>query len=316
MPRVAVIGAVNADYIVRVDRLPQPGETVTGGRLSVRPGGKGANQAHAAARLGAQVLLVASVGTDAPADDERAALAADGVDTSGLTASAGPTGLAVVLVDSSGENAIAVAGAANDRLGPATVTGRLGGWLDASSVLLCSLEIPLAAAVAAAGAAAAAGALPVINPAPARPLPPQLLRGAILTPNEGELGRMVPEAAGEQGAVSRLLDCGTRAVVVTRGSRGATIFGAAQPPVTIAAPSVDVVDTVGAGDAFNGALAWSLACGAPLPAAVTAATAAGAAACTGTGARDALPTPAGLAALLGPHAFAAASRPGHGGSPG
>ena len=310
MPRVAVIGAVNADYIVRVDRLPQPGETVTGGRLSVRPGGKGANQAHAAARLGAQVLLVASVGTDGPADDERAALAADGVDTSGLAASAGPTGLAVVLVDSSGENAIAVAGAANDRLGAATVTGRLGGWLDASSVLLCSLEIPPAAAVAAAAAAAAAGALPVINPAPARPLPPELLRGAILTPNEGELGRLVPEAAGEQGAVSRLLDRGARAVVVTRGRRGATIFAAAQPPVTIGAPSVNVVDTVGAGDAFNGALAWSLACGAPLPAAVTAAAAAGAAACTGTGARDALPTPAALADLLGQPAFAAASRPG------
>jgi ribokinase len=306
VPRVAVIGAVNADYIVRVDRLPQPGETVTGGRLSVRSGGKGANQAHAAARLGARVLLVASVGTDGPAADERAALAADGVDTSGLTARAGPTGLAVVLVDASGENAIAVAGAANDSLAPGTVTERLGGWLDASSVLLCSLEIPLAAAVAAAGAAAAVGALPVVNPAPARPLPPELLRGAILTPNEGELARMVLGADGEQAAVARLLDCGARAVVVTRGRRGASIFAAAQPPVTIGAPSVDVVDTVGAGDAFNGALAWSLACGAPLSAAVTAAAAAGAAACTGTGARDALPTPAGLAALLGQAAFAAA----------
>jgi ribokinase len=309
MPRVAVIGAVNADYIVRVDRLPQPGETVTGGRLSVRSGGKGANQAHAAARLGARVLLVASVGTDGPADDERAALAADGVDTSGLTASAGPTGLAVVLVDASGENAIAVAGAANDRLDPATVTERLGGWLDVSSVLLCSLEIPLAAAVAATRVAATAGALPVINPAPARPLPPELLRGAILTPNEGELGRMVPGADGEQAAVCGLLDCGARAVVVTRGRRGATIFAGARPPVSIGAPSVEVVDTVGAGDSFNGALAWSLACGAPLPAAVTAATAAGAAACTGTGARDALPTPAGLAALLGRDAFAAACPP-------
>jgi len=310
MPRVAVIGAVNADYIVRVERLPQPGETVTGGRLSIRPGGKGANQAHAAARLGADALLVASVGTDRPADDERAALAADGVDTSGLTASTGPTGLAVVLVDARGENAIAVAGAANDRLDPATVTERLGGWLDESSVLLCSLEIPVAAAVAAVGAAAAVGALPVINPAPARPLPPELLRGAILTPNEGELGRMVPGADGEQAAVSRMLDCGARALVVTRGRRGATIFAAARPAVTIGAPPVDVVDTVGAGDAFNGALAWSLACGAPLPAAVTAATAAGAAACTGTGARDALPTPAGLAALLGQAAFAAACRSG------
>jgi len=308
---VAVVGAVNADYIVRVDRLPQPGETVTGGRLSIRPGGKGANQAHAAARLGADLLLVGSVGTDSAADDERAALAADGVGTSGLTAAAGPTGLAVVLVDASGENAIAVAGAANDQLDPATVTRRLRDWLDAGSVLLCSLEIPLSAAVAAAGAAADAGALPVINPAPARPLPPELLRGAILTPNQGELGRLVPEASSEQVAVSRLLDCGARAVVVTRGRHGASIFAAAQSPVTIGAPSVDVVDTVGAGDAFNGALAWSLACGAPLPAAVTAAAAAGAAACTGTGARDALPTPAGLAALLGQDAFAAACPPSH-----
>ena len=311
MPRVAVIGAVNADYIVRVGRLPQPGETVTGGRLSIRPGGKGANQAHAAARLGADVLLVASVGTDRAADDERAALAADGIDTSGLAACEGPTGLAVVLVDAAGENAIAVAGAANDRLVAATVAERLGGWLDAGSVLLCSLEIPLAAAVAAAGAAAAAGALPVINPAPARPLPPGLLRGAILTPNEGELRRMVPEAPGEQAAASRLLDRGARAVVVTRGRRGASIYRTAQPPASIGAPAVDVADTVGAGDAFNGALAWSLACGAPVQAAVAAATAAGAAACTGTGARDALPGPADLAALLGDAAFAAASsRPG------
>jgi ribokinase len=317
---VAVVGAVNADYIVRVDRLPQPGETVTGGRLSIRPGGKGANQAHAAARLGADVLLVASVGADGVADDERAALTADGVETSGLTARPGPTGLAVVRVDASGENAIAVAGAANDQLDPATVTERLGGWLDPGSVLLCSLEIPLAAAVAAAGAAAAAGALPVITPAPARPLPPALVRGAILTPNEGELVRMAPGAEGEPGrmalgaegeqaAVSRLLDCGARAVVVTRGRRGASVFAPAQPPVTIGAPAVEVVDTVGAGDAFNGALAWSLACGAPLSDAVTAAAAAGAAACTGTGARDALPTPAALSALLGREAFAAACPP-------
>src|ERR1700722_18472763 len=99
---MAVVGSVNADYIVRVEHLPQPGETVTGGRLSVRPGGKGANQAHAAARLGAQVLLVASVGGDAAAGAERAALAAAGVDTSGLVASEEPTGVAVVLVDAAG----------------------------------------------------------------------------------------------------------------------------------------------------------------------------------------------------------------------
>ena len=290
MPRVAVIGAVNADYIIRVDRLPRPGETVTGGRLSIRSGGKGANQAHAAARLGADVLLVASVGTDTAARDERGALAADGVDARGLADCAGSTGLAVVLVDASGENAIAVAPGANERLTAALVAERLHGRLDASSVVLCSLEVPVVAVVAAAEAAAAAGARLVINPAPARPLPPELLRGAVLTPNEGELGQMVPGAAGEDAAVARLLGCGARAVIVTRGSHGASIFAAGQEPVNISAPAVNVIDTVGAGDAFNGALAWSLARGAPIPAAVTAAVAAGAAACTGTGARDALPT--------------------------
>jgi ribokinase len=309
VPRVAVIGAVNADYIIRVDRLPRPGETVTGGRLSIRSGGKGANQAHAAARLGADVLLVASVGTDTAARDERAALAADGVDTRGLADCAGSTGLAVVLVDASGENAIAVAPGANERLTAALVAERLRGRLDASSIVLCSLEVPVVAVVAAAEAATAAGARLVINPAPTRPLPPELLRGAVLTPNEGELCQMVPGAAGGDAAVARLLGCGARAVIVTRGSQGASIFAAGQEPVNISAPAVNVIDTVGAGDAFNGALAWSLARGAPIPAAVTAAAAAGAAACTGTGARDALPTPAGLAALLGAAAFTAASEP-------
>jgi ribokinase len=147
--RVAVVGAVNADYIVRVERLPQPGETVTGGRLSVRPGGKGANQAHAAARLGAEVLLVASVGADAAAAAERAALAADGVDTSGLADSRDPTGVAVVLVDAAGENAIAVAPGANEQLTAALVTARLRGWLHPASVVLCSLEVPVAAVAAA-----------------------------------------------------------------------------------------------------------------------------------------------------------------------
>ena len=307
---MAVIGAVNADYIVRVDRLPQPGETVTGGRLSIRSGGKGANQAHAAARLGADVRLVASIGTDAAGASERAALAAGGVDTSGLAESERSTGLAVVLVDASGENAIAVAPGANELLTAAMVTQRLRGWLDAGSVVLCSLEVPVAAAVAAVDAAALVGALTVINPAPALPLPAALLRGAVLTPNEGELSRLVPDAADADAAVSALLHGGARAVVVTRGSRGASIFRTAQPPVNISAPSVDVIDTVGAGDAFNGALAWSLACGAALPAAVTAGAAAGAAACTGTGARDALPAPADLAALLGAAAFAAACQPG------
>jgi ribokinase len=307
MPRVAVAGAVNADYILRVPALPLPGETVTGGRLSISPGGKGANQAHAAARLGAEVLLVASIGDDPAAATERAALAADGIDLSGLSAAPFPTGLAVVLVDTAGENAIAVAPGANEALTPAQVTSRLSTWLTPGAVVLCSLEIPLDAAVAAAQAAATASALVIVNPAPARPLPAPLLAGTILTPNQGELGNLVPGAPDEDAAIGHLLDSGARAILVTRGSRGATLHRKATAPAAIPALEVSVVDTVGAGDAFNGALAWSLACGADLAAAATAAVTAGAAACTGAGARAALPTAATLATLLGPAAFAAAT---------
>jgi ribokinase len=306
---VAVVGAVNADYIVRVGRLPQPGETVSGGRLTVRPGGKGANQAHAAGRLGANVVLVASVGTDQAAADERAAMAADGVSSAGLVVSPEPTGVAVILVDAHGENSIAVAPGANESLTEGLVAERLRDGLGPGDVVLISLEVPLAAAVAAAEAAAAAGALLVVNPAPAQSLPGALLRDAVLTPNEGEVRKLVPDAAGEDAAVAALLGQGARAVVVTRGSDGACLHYADGPTVHVATPAVDVVDTVGAGDAFNGALAWSLARGAPLDAALRAATAAGAAACTGTGARDALPTPEVLATLLGPTAFAAATHP-------
>jgi ribokinase len=307
--RVGVVGAVNADYIVRVDRLPQPGETVSGGRLTVRPGGKGANQAHAAGRLGADVILVASVGTDQVAADERKAMAADGVSADGLTVSDEPTGIAVILVDAHGENSIAVAPGANESLTAGVVAERLNGPIGPGDVVLVSLEVPLAAAVAGAEAAAAVGALLVLNPAPAQSLPAALLRDAVLTPNEGEVRRLVPDAGDEEAAIAALLGQGARAVVVTRASEGASLHRPGTPTVHAAPPAVDVVDTVGAGDAFNGALAWSLARGAPMDAALRAATAAGAAACTGTGARDALPTSEVLATLLGPTAYAAATHP-------
>jgi ribokinase len=316
---VIVVGSVNADYAVRIAQLPLPGETVTGGRLEILPGGKGANQAHAAARLGASVLLVAAVGTDPTGDEARTDLAAAGVDTSCLLRSDAPSGVAVILVDSAGENMIAVAPGANDRLTGAAVTERLADRIDAQTVVLASLEIPLAAVAAAADCAARAGAVLVINPAPGRILPPELLRGAILTPNEGEILRVAPAAPDgsppdgrqpgstapdstaptEGTAVAYLLHAGARAVVVTRGERGATLFRDGQPAVQVPAPHVDVVDTVGAGDAFNGALVTALAAALPLETAVAAAVAAGAAACTGAGARAALPRAADIAELRG-----------------
>jgi ribokinase len=297
--RVIVVGSVNGDYVVRVPRLPRPGETVTGGRLATSPGGKGANQAHAAARLGAAVTFIGAVGKDKTGDDERAAMQAAGIDTSGLADGDAPSGMAMILVDSGGENMIAVAPGANDLVTAQAVAGRLDGALGRSSVLLASLEVPLAAVATAASAAAGAGAIMILNPAPARPLPDTLLPGLVLTPNEGEVRRMVPAAADEQAAVATLLQAGARAVVITRGSRGATLLRPGTAPVHRPAPRVAVVDTVGAGDAFNGALAAALAGGLAMADGMARAVAAGAAACTGAGARAALPTAAQLAALLG-----------------
>jgi ribokinase len=301
--QVIVVGSVNADYSVRISHLPQPGETVTGGTLAVMQGGKGANQAHAAARLGAAVSFVAAVGDDSAGDSAAADLASAGIDLGGLLRSGEPTGVAVILVDAEGENMIAVAPGANAGLTAADVTRLLDGRITADSVVLACLEVPLATVTAAARAAAAGGATMVINPAPGQPLPAGLVAGAILTPNEGELLRLpgqdgaAQDAAGEQAAVDWLLAAGARAVIVTRGSRGATLFRAGHEPASFPAPRIEVVDTVGAGDAFNGGLATALAAGLSLETAVTVAVAAGAAACTGAGPRQALPRAADIPVL-------------------
>jgi ribokinase len=319
--QVIVVGSVNADYVMRVGHLPAPGETVSGGRPAVLPGGKGANQAHAAARLGATVLLIAAIGSDAAGDSARADLATEGIGDSGLIECDDPTGIAVILVDAAGENIIAVAPGANDRLTAEVAAERLAHRVEAGTVILASLEIPLAAVLAAAAAAAAAGATLVVNPAPGRLLPPDLLRGAILTPNEGEILLLAPGqlrrtatpgegsdpcetadasqsgAVDEAAAVAYLLAAGVRAVIVTRGGRGATLFRPDAEPADVPAPRVTVVDTVGAGDAFNGALVTALAGGLSLETAVAAAVQAGALACTGAGARQALPRAADIPEL-------------------
>jgi len=318
MGQVIVVGSVNADYTVRIGHLPQPGETVTGGRLEILPGGKGGNQAHAAARLGARVTLVAALGQDVTGDQALADLEAAGVDTGGLVRDQGPSGVAVILVDAAGENMIAVAPGANERLTAARVSELLAGRVTAGTVLLASLEVPLAAVSAAAAAAAGTdGAVLVVNPAPGQSLPRDLIDGVILTPNQGELLRLPPGSPAEAGpdedaAVAHLLGAGARAVIVTRGSRGATLFRAGRAPADFPAPRVEVVDTVGAGDAFNGALATALAAGLPLETAVTAAVQAGAAACTGPGARQALPRAADIPAL---RAGISAARPRAAGTP-
>jgi ribokinase len=259
---VLVVGSVNVDLVVTADRLPAPDETVTGGAFARHGGGKGANQAVAAARAGATVRFVGAVGEDpfgAGALDE---LSAEGVDVGGVERLAGEaTGVALIVVDREGRNQIAVASGANARVDGALVERALaGGGIAPADVCLLSFEVPDAALVAAARAAAEAGARIVLNPAPARDLTDALLDlGVILTPNALELTGLTMERDPERAA--RALSAVTGApVVVTLGERGALVVGDDRIAV-LPAPRVEVVDTTGAGDVLNGVLAAGLAAG-------------------------------------------------------
>ncbi len=295
MTRVVVVGSVNVDLVVSVGQLPRAGETVAGGTFARHGGGKGANQAVAAARLGARVAIVGTVGADEMGDEALGELASEGIDVDHVARLDGvPTGVAAIVVDESGENQIAVASGANAELDAAAVERELAALLadDAGSdafpggVVLLSNEVPEAAVAAGLGAAAAAGWLAVLNPAPAR-ASEGALGGVVLTPNADE----ARELAGEDDveAAARVLAARTAApVLVTLGADGALLLdgGDAQ---RLPAPPVSVVDTTGAGDTVNGALAAELAAGRPLAEAVRFALAAAALSTTAAGARTAMP---------------------------
>ena len=317
MARVIVVGSVNIDLVVTGDRLPAHGETVTGGTFSEHHGGKGGNQAVAAARLGVPTAFVGAVGADAFGERARAALAADGVDLTELaTLGDAATGVALILVDARGENCISVAGGANLLLTPAGVRaslGRLGTGQD--DVVLVGHEIPTAAAREALAVARAAGATTILNPAPAVGLDRTTLGEAdFVTPNRGELGALVAEDARRIGRPSytadrpdqdarSLLEANAegpgvrRAVLVTLGAAGALLVERGGGSVHVPAPAVNAVDTVGAGDAFNGALAAGLATGLSLEAATRRAVVAASLATTRAGAREGMPAAAELDAF-------------------
>jgi ribokinase len=299
-PRVVVVGSINVDLVVAGERLPAPGETVAGGTLTRSGGGKGANQAVAAARAGASVALVGAVGDDDLGAAALAELEAEGIDVRAVARlDDTATGVALIVVDSAGDNQIAVASGANHALDPtavrAAVTASLRAGADTArrdsgagsdtaregaaargdsgaaasgdsgaaaggGVVLTGFELPDTVVLAAAEAATAAGALLVVNPAPARPLPEGLAaHGPILTPNEHEAAELTGERDVE--AAARALVALTGApVVVTLGARGALI--AENGDVCIQeAPEAEVVDTTGAGDVFSGVLAFELARG-------------------------------------------------------
>jgi ribokinase len=278
---VVVVGSVNTDYVLRVGRRPGAGETVGGATLEVHPGGKGANQAVAAARYGAAVALVARVGDDDLGERRRVELEAEGVGTANLLSTAGASsGLTVITVTPDGENSIVVVPGANAELSPGDV-GAAEADLAAASVLVLGLEVPMATVVRAAELAGPQTAV-LLNAAPAQPLPTELpARVGVLIVNEHEAcelaGIPVGGAVDARRAAAVLRERGAGAVVVTLGALGAVLLDASGAVEHVPAPTVHVVDTTGAGDAFVGALASRIAAGATLLEGVEAGVAAGSA---------------------------------------
>jgi ribokinase len=285
MGRVIVVGSANVDLVWHGPRLPRPGETVTDGAFVQVLGGKGANQAAAAAALDADVYFVGCVGEDDGGRLVRADLEARGIDCRFLTVGTLPTGVALVVVDARGDNAIAVAPGANREVAPSTTADAIREVGRKGDVVVCSLELDVDAVVAAVAAARWQGASAIVNLAPARDLPVSAIEafdaGVVLVVNEGEAERF--------GRPSMLAAHGAD-VIVTHGAFGAELHLAAGGFVEQAGFRVDTVDTTGAGDAFTGALAWALAAGQDLKAALPLGCAAGALATRAVGARSCLPS--------------------------
>lgn len=297
MSNIVVVGSSNTDLIVRAERLPRPGETVLGGEFFTAAGGKGANQAVAAARLGVATTLVARLGADAYGQAALTNFQQDGVNVRYIKLDEGaPSGVALIVVDVAGHNLITVAPGANARLTPEDVEAARLAFSEAH-VLLLQLETPLETVLAAARLGRALGLTVILNPAPAQALPPEIYTLVdILTPNETEAQVLTGENEPEKAA-QRLLAWGVKTVIITLGSAGA-LYAIPNQIERVPSFSVPVVDTTAAGDAFNGGLAVALALGEALPAALRFANAVAALAVTKAGAQPSLPSAASVAEFL------------------
>lgn len=265
MPRIMVVGSSNTDMVVKTERLPAPGETVIGGEFVSVPGGKGANQAVAAARLGAEVVFVARVGSDLFGDASLRNFEREGLVTEYVVRDPErPSGVALIFVDESGENMIAVAPGSNGALSLRDVD-RAADVLSECDALIVQLEVPIETVTHAVWLAHERGVRVILNPAPACPLPKELFAMVdVLTPNESEarqlLGLQTDQPADDPSVLRRFIDMGVKSVILTLGARGVLAITPNEHRV-IPAPRVQAVDTTAAGDAFTGALGVALSSG-------------------------------------------------------
>ena len=291
MADILVIGSLNADLVVRAPRFPQPGETISGDDLQIIPGGKGANQAVAAVRQGASVAMLGRVGSDSFGPFLLDSLKSNHVDVTHVHADDSATGTATIIVDGNGQNSIVLSAGANGKVSPADV--------DSASALrpkliLLQLEIPIPTVLYAAQRARKHGSRVILNPAPAKPIPDELISLAdFIIPNETELslltGMEVMDIPSAEQAAKVLLARGAKNIIVTLGSKGALLVSDNQT-TQVNTYKVDVVDTTAAGDAFIGGFASALLRGLEIESAVKYANACGALATTKFGAQPSLPT--------------------------
>lgn len=296
MKNIVVIGSSNTDMVVKTAALPRPGETVTGGEFLLAAGGKGANQAVAAVRLGGMVTFITKVGADSFGDQAIAGYEKEGIDTSQIGRENNhATGIALILVDQKGENLISVASGANFQWSDADLA-RVRSVVERAGIVVFQLEIPLNVVSMLAQVAADAGVPVLLDPAPAAALPEGLLRNvSVLKPNEHEAekvsGIKVTDEKTAIQAAQRLLELGVKkAVVITLGEKGALILQRDGTPQIVPAPKIQAADSTAAGDAFTGALAWQLNQEVELCEAVRVANYVAALSATRMGAQPSLPT--------------------------